>query len=490
MAHNKKNKNIEKEELGLTVKKNDDFSEWYQQIIIKSELADYSPVSGCIIFRPLAYAIWEKIKEEIDKRFKKAGIKNVYFPLLIPESLLKKEANHLAGFSPEVAWVTEAGNSKLNERLAIRPTSETIMYHSYSKWIRSWKDLPLRYNQWNNVMRWEFKNPVPFLRSREFLWNEGHTVFATKKEAEDEGKEIIGIYDEILREYMALPSLIGKKSKGETFAGAEYTISCEHYLPNGKAIQGPDFHHDGQIFAKAYDIKFLNKDGKEEYAYQNTFAISTRNLGIMFAIHSDDNGLIIPPKLAPNKIVIIPILFEDSKSKVLKKAQEIFIKLQEFSPIIDDREDYSAGWKYHEWELKGIPIRVEIGPKDLANEQIILMRRDTLEKKKVKIKDLEKEIKIIIEEMQKNLYKTAEKLLKENIEIVENFNSFKKSIENKKIVYAPWCTEEKCAKELKEKIEGVKPLNSPLDKKREIKGKKCIICNKEARDYFYFGKSY
>lgn len=490
MTINKKGNREEKEEIGLTIKKDADFSEWYQQIILKSGLADYSPVSGCIIFRPLAYAIWEKIKEEIDKKFKNVGIQNVYFPLLIPESLLKKEATHLAGFSPEVAWVSEAGDSKLNERLAIRPTSETIMYSSYSKWIRSWKDLPMRYNQWNNVMRWEFKNPVPFLRSREFLWNEGHTVFATKKEAENEGKEIIDIYDEILRNYLALPSLIGKKSKGETFAGAEYTISCEHYLPNGKAIQGPDFHHDGQIFAKAYNIKFLNKEGKEEYAYQNTFAITTRELGVMFAIHSDDHGLVIPPKLAPNKIVIIPVLFEDSKIKVLKKAKEIFSKLGDFSPIIDDREDYSAGWKYNEWELKGIPIRLEIGPKDLANEQVIMVRRDNLEKKRIKIKDIEKEIKTTIDEMQNALYKKAEKLLKDNIEIAENFNSFKKAIENKKIVYAPWCTEEKCAKELKEKIEGVKPLNSPLIKKKEILGKKCIICTKEAKDYFYFGKSY
>lgn len=486
-----KNKEIplKKEDLGISIKKEEDFSEWYQQIILKSEMADYSPVSGCIIFRPLAYALWENVKEETDKRFKKVGIKNVYFPLFIPESLLKKESTHLKGFSPEVAWVTEAGGTKLSERLAIRPTSETIMYNSYSKWIRSWKDLPLRYNQWNNVVRWEFKNPVPFFRTREFLWNEGHTVFATKKEAEDEGKEIMQIYDEILKEYMALPSLIGKKSTGETFAGAEYTLSCEHYLPNGKAIQGPDFHHDGQIFAKAYDIKFLNKDGKEEYAYQNTFAITTRQLGVMFAMHSDDKGLVIPPKLAPNKIVVIPILFDDSKQKVLKKAKEIYSKLQEFSPILDDREDYSAGWKYNEWELKGIPIRIEIGPKDIEIEQAVIVRRDTLEKKKVKIKDISKEIEKLLDEIQKNLYKKAEKLLKENITEVSNFNEFKKAIENKKIVFLPWCEEEKCARDIKDQIEGVKPLNSPLNQK-EISGKKCILCGKSAKKFFYFGKSY
>jgi len=482
---------IKKEDLGINVKKEDDFSEWYTQIIQKGDLADYSLVSGCIIFKPTAYALWENIKNSCDERFKKIGIKNVYFPLLIPESLLKKESTHLKGFSPEVAWVTEAGNTKLSERLAIRPTSETIMYNSYSKWIRSWKDLPLRYNQWNNVVRWEFNNPVPFLRTREFLWNEGHTVFATKTEAEAEGKEIMGIYDDVLRNYLALPSLIGKKSTGETFAGAEYTLSCEHYLPNGKAIQGPDFHHDGQIFAKAYDIKFLNKEGKEEYAYQNTFAISTRNLGIMLAMHSDNRGVVIPPKLAPNKVVVIPILFDDSKQKVLKKAREIYSKIEKFSPIIDDREDYSAGWKYNEWELKGIPIRLEIGPKDIEIDQVILVRRDTLEKKKIKIKDISKEIEIMLEDIQKNLYKKAEKLLKGNIEEASNFNEVKKALENKKLVYIPWCEEEKCAKGIKEKIEGVKPLNSPLNQKEnEISGKKCALCGKPAKKRFYFGKSY
>ena len=269
---------------GLTIKKEENFSEWFAQMVVKSGLADYSSVSGCIIFRPLSYEIWEKIKEECDKRFKKIGIKNVYFPLLIPEKLFSKEQEHVEGFTPEVAWVTETGNSKLKERLAIRPTSEAIMYESYAKWIRSWRDLPLKYNQWNNVIRWEFNNPVLFLRTREFLWNEGHTVFATQKQALKEAGQIIKIYKEVVEKFLALPGIYGRKTEKEKFAGAVFSEKIHYMLPNGKVIEGPCFHHDGQNFAKAYKIKFKNEFGKEEYVWQNTFAISTRMLGTMFAI--------------------------------------------------------------------------------------------------------------------------------------------------------------------------------------------------------------
>lgn len=295
---------------GLTVKKEENFSEWYTQLVQKAELADYTSVSGCIVFRPTSWQIWEKIRDEVDKRIKKMNVKNVNFPLFIPEHLLSKEQEHVKGFSPEVAWVTQAGNTKLAERLAVRPTSEAIMYDSFARWIRSWRDLPLKYNQWSNVVRWEFKHPIPFFRTREFIFNEGHTVFATKKEAEAESMQIINMYKEILEKFLAVPGLVGKKTDKEKFAGAEYTITIESYLPNGKAIQGPDFHHDGQNFAKAYNIKFLNKNGKEEYAWQNTWAISTRMLGVMISLHSDNRGLVLPPKIAPNKIVIIPVRFE------------------------------------------------------------------------------------------------------------------------------------------------------------------------------------
>ncbi len=374
----------------ITAKKSDDFSEWYTQLIQKADLADYTDVSGCIVFRPRAYAVWERIVQETDRRFKALGIQNAYFPMFIPEKNLMREKEHLKGFTPEVAWVTQAGDSKLAERLAVRPTSETIMYDSYSKWIRSWRDLPLKINQWNNVVRWEFKNPVPFFRTREFLWCEGHTVYATQQEAEKERDQIMGVFRDVCENYLALPSLLGKKSRKETFAGAEYTVSMEFVMPNGKAVQGPDFHHDGQIFAKAFNIKFLDKEKKDQYAWQNTFAITTRMLGVMFAVHSDDKGLVLPPKVAPVQVVVVPILFEDSKKKVLAKCGEIVGRLEGFTVNVDDRDGYTPGWKFNEWEMKGVPVRLELGPKDLAKNQVVLVRRDTGEKKAVKISALKK----------------------------------------------------------------------------------------------------
>ena len=475
-------------EKGITAEKTDKFTEWFTQIMLKADLADYSSVSGCMVFKPTAYAMWEKITEETNKRFKKIGIKNAYFPLLIPEKLLSKEKEHVEGFAPEVAWVTEAGNSKLNEKLAIRPTSETIMYDSYSKWIRSWRDLPLRLNQWNNVVRWEFKHPVPFLRTREFLWNEGHTVFATKKEAEVEKDEIIGAYKEVCEDFLALPALIGRKTDKEKFAGAEYTVSMEFFMPNGKSTQGPDFHHDGQNFSKAYDIKFIDKDKKEQYAWQNTFAISTRMLGVMFATHSDKKGLIIPPNIAPNKVVIVPILNEKDKKKVIAEAKKIEKMLEEFYPILDDREEYRPGYKFNEWELKGMPIRVEIGVRDIAKKEVVVARRDNGEKQSIKISKLEKEVPKILNDIQKSLFKKAKKLLKDSIVDAKNLKEVNSIIKDKKIAFIPLCNSEECEDTLKFKTEGAKTLNIP-DKQPKDKGK-CVVCNKKADYFVYVGKSY
>lgn len=474
-----------KDTKGVTAEK-DEFSEWFTQIMLKADLADYTDVSGAIVFRPTSYAIWEKIKEKTDKRFKKLGIQNSYFPLFIPEKNFDKLKSHTEGFSPEVAWVTHAGDTKLKERLAVRPTSETIMYESYAKWIRSWRDLPLKLNQWNNVVRWEFKHPVPFLRTREFLWNEGHTAYATKKEATEEGKKIIDIYDEICRKYLALPSLIGKKSEKEKFAGAEYTISMEFFMPNGKAVQGPDFHHDGQHFSKAYNIKFLNKDGKEEFAWQNTFAISTRMLGVTFAVHSDEKGLVLPPKVAPNPVVIIPIVFDKSKQEVLKTANEIKKKLGR-DTILDDRDGYKPGFKFNEWEMKGIPIRIELGPKDLAQKKVIVVRRDTSEKITVPIKDIKKKIETLLEEIQKNLLEKAEKLLEKSIVQCMDFNSLNKTVNGKQIAFSPLCKSRECEDNLKHKTEGAKVLNIP---EKQPKGGECVICKKKADYWAYIGKSY
>lgn len=474
---------------GLTVKKEEDFSEWYQQLIIKSGLADYSPVSGCIIFKPKSYEIWESVKEVIDNKFKKIGIQNAYFPLLIPESLLTREQEHVEGFAPEVAWITQSGNSQLNEKLAIRPTSEAIMYEAYARWIRNWKDLPLRYNQWNNVLRWEFKHPVPFLRSREFLWNEGHHVYSNPEELEKDKKEIMKIYEEFMEEYMALPALAGKKSDKEKFAGANGTYSFELLLPNGKAIQGPDYHDDGQNFAKAYGIKFIDKDEKEKFAYQSTYAISTRMLGVMFAIHSDNQGLIIPPKLSKNKLVIVPILFDDKKQKILDESKKITKELSTFSPILDEREDYSPGWKFHEWELKGIPLRIEIGPKDLEKKSVTIVKRNDNKKIQVKTKDLKKQIPLLLEEIQKEILEKAKKNLKSSLVKVETKAEVKKSLKEKKIALIPMCKNPECEDYLKSETEGAKTLNIPFQQP-DLKNKKCLVCGKPADYLIYFGRSY
>ena len=475
-------------EKGISAKKTDDFTEWFTQIMIKADLADYTMVSGCIVFKPKSYAMWEKIVAETDKRFKKIGIENVYFPLFIPEKLLNKEKEHVEGFAPEVAWVTHAGNSKLSERLAVRPTSETIMYDSYSKWIRSWRDLPLKLNQWNNVVRWEFKHPIPFLRTREFLWNEGHTVYATKKEAEAEKNKIIGIYKEICENFLALPALIGKKTDNEKFAGAEYTVSMEFFMPNGKAAQGPDFHHDGQNFAKAYNIQFLDKNKKKQYAWQNTFAISTRMLGITFAIHSDKKGLIMPPKIAPNNVVIVPIISEKDKKKVISEAKKVKDLLKEFSPILDDRDEYRPGFKFNEWELKGIPIRIEIGKRDIAKKEVVVVRRDNGKKQSTKVSKLNKEIPKILDDIQKSLFKKAKKLLKENIVEAKNLKEVSSAIKDKKIAFAPLCKSGECEDMLKFKTGGAKTLNIP-EKQPKQKGK-CVICGKKADYLVYIAKSY
>ena len=481
----KENKN----ELGVTAEK-DEFSEWFTQLMIKADLADYTKVSGCIVFKPTAWAIWEKIVSLVNERIKKFGVKNVCFPLLIPESLLIREKEHLKGFTPEVAWVTEAGNTKLNERLAVRPTSEAIMYDSFSRWIRSWRDLPLKYNQWSNVIRWEFKHPTPFLRTREFVFNEGHTVYATKEEAEDERKQIIEMYNEICKDYLALPSLIGKKSDKEKFAGAVYTESLEFFMPNGKATQGPDFHFDGQNFSKAYDISFLDKDEKKQYAWQNTWAISTRMLGVMFAMHSDNKGLILPPKAAPNKIVIVPIFFDDTKENVLKKAKEIELKLKEYEPILDSRNEYNPGFKYNEWELKGIPVRIEIGPKDLEKDSCVVVRRDNNKKEIVKFKEVNKKVGEILEDIQKALFEKAKKLLDGAIVQLDSKQEMKKAIENRRIVFAPLSNNAECEDLLKFESGGAKVLNIPEEQPKNLDKSKCIVCGKKADYFAYIGKSY
>ncbi len=406
--------------------------------------------------------------------------------------------------------MTHAGNTKLNERLAIRPTSETIMYPSFAKWIRSYKDLPLKLNQWNNVVRWEFKHPVPFLRTREFLWQEGHSAFASSEEAGEEVKEILDVYASVFEDLLAVPVLRGIKSDKEKFAGADYTLSVETFLPNEKAAQGATSHNLGQNFSTAFNISFLNERGHKDFVWQTSWGLSTRSIGIMIATHGDDRGLILPPKVAPIQIVIVPILFEDTKVKVLKasqtielvvipiifeknkkdvlkKAAEIKKQLKSFRVHLDGREDYNAGWKFHEWELKGIPIRIEIGPNDIKKRQVVLVRRDTLKKEVIKISNLDKKVHSVLEDIQKNLYRKANNFLQSHIASAKNINEAKKLIDSGKIVKADWCGTGSCEEDIKAKTNGAKTLN--ISEKEKAKGK-CFNCGRQAEGIVYIARSY
>jgi prolyl-tRNA synthetase len=477
----------EEKQLGITVKKGEDFSEWYTQVVTKSELADYSIVSGCMVIRPLGMAIWDNIRAACEPTLKQMGVKNSYFPLLIPESLLSKEKAHVEGFSPECAWVTMGGHTKLGERLAVRPTSETIMYDSYSKWVRSWRDLPLKLMQWNNVVRWEFKHPTLLMRTREFLWVEGHTAFATREDADKEIDEIMALWKDVCQNTLALHGIHGRKTEKEKFAGAERTESLEFFVPNGRMAQGPDAHADGQNFAKAYDIKFLDKDGSTNHVFQNTWAITTRMIGILVAVHGDDKGLVIPPALAPNKAVIVPILFEDTKKDVLAACKKLEKELAALAPLLDDRDGYTPGWKFNEWELKGIPLRIELGPKDLKAGQAVLVRRDSGEKKTVRLADVSKTAHAMLEAMQKEMLARSKKMTEEAVKDVKSLEELNKLIKERKVGRGPFCNEPKCEDAIKEKTDGATTRGILIDKKA---AGKCIQCGKAAKAIVHFAKSY
>ncbi|MGB9778362.1 MAG: proline--tRNA ligase [Candidatus Bathyarchaeales archaeon] len=478
-------------EMGLTVKKAEDFSEWYTQVVVKSELADYAPVKGCMIFRELSYAIWEKIQETFNEKIKATGHKNVYFPLFIPESFLKKEAEHFKGFVPQVAWVTIGGETPLEERLAIRPTSETIMYATYAKWIRSWRDLPLKLNQWNSVVRWETEATKLFLRTREFLWQEGHTAHATKEEADKEVMEILNIYKEIIENYLAIPVLAGKKTENEKFKGALYTTTLEALMPDGKALQMGTSHQLGQNFSKAFNIKFLDKDEKERHVWQTSWGFSTRMIGAMVMVHGDDKGLVLPPKVAPIQAVIVPIPYKDADSTaIFAKAKEIYEKLKKHSiaVVLDDRSEYTPGWKFNEWELKGVPIRIEVGPRDLKQKQATLARRDTFERIAVKEEEIANAVAKLLEEIQKNLFNKAKKFLEENITTVKTYEEFKKTLKEKGgFIRACWCTDSACEERIKEET-GATIRIVPFEKEKIFS--KCIYCGKEAAEVVYFARAY
>ncbi|MEM3127264.1 MAG: proline--tRNA ligase [Candidatus Woesearchaeota archaeon] len=479
----------ERKDIGIGAKKDEDISKWFIDIITKADLIEYTDISGCYVFKPRSYSIWETVQKHMDLEFKKRKVKNAYFPLFIPEKMFAKEAEHVEGFTPEVAWVTHAGETPLTEKLAIRPTSETIMYDAYAKWIRSYKDLPLKINQWCNVVRWEFKNPVPFLRSREFLWQEGHTAFATKEEAEQEAREMLEVYRQTYEQLYAVPVILGRKTEKEKFAGADYTLSAETFLPTGKAIQGCTSHHLGQNFSKAFNIKFKDKNEKEQFVWQNSWGFTTRSIGVMIMMHSDDKGLIIPPNVATEKLVIVPIYKEDTKEKVMKEAKKIAEQLKDFSPILDEREDKTPGFKFNDWEMKGVPIRIELGPKDIDQNQVVAVKRNDSQKIAVKIKDLQKKIPALLDEIQNELFENAKQNIQVNTIVCRTWHEFEKAIESRKLVLAPFCNNSECEDWIKDKTHGAKSINIPFEQDK-IDGEKCPQCSSDAKVWCYFAKSY
>jgi prolyl-tRNA synthetase len=396
-----------KEDVGITVSKKEDFSEWYTQVVLKAKLADYAPVKGLIVLRPDGYSIWESLRSTFDKKFSKNGIRNGFLPILIPESLLGKEQKHFAGFNPEVFWVTHSGTNEVGDRLALRPTSETLAYTLYSKWIQSWRDLPLKINFWNTALRAEIKATKPFLRTSEFLWQEGHTVHTTQEEAEKEVMKILDIYKNTVEEELAIPVTTGKKSEKEKFVGAVYTTTMESIMPDGKALQMGTSHFLGQNFSKPFEVKFADKDNVEHFAWQTSWGVSWRLIGAMIMAHGDDKGLVLPPKVAPIQVVIVPIYRNDEgKVKVLPKVEEFRTALdsKEIRVHVDDREGLSPGYKFNDWEMKGVPIRIEIGPKDIEKESIVLAKRYNLEKMNLNFNEIEK-ISTILDEIQVEMLK-------------------------------------------------------------------------------------
>lgn len=478
-------------DVGVTFKKSENFSEWYTEVILKSGLADYAPIKGCMIIREDAVAMWEKIQEILNRKIKATGHRNVYFPMFIPEGFLKKEAEHFEGFTPEVAWVTHGGDTQLEEKLAVRPTSETIMYATFAKWIRSWRDLPLKINQWCNIVRWETKATKLFLRTREFLWQEGHTAHASKEEAEKEVVYALGEYRDVIESYLAIPVMTGIKSDSEKFAGADYTTALEAMMPDGKALQMGTSHNLGQHFAKVFDIKFIGEDEKEHYVWQTSWGLTTRTIGALVMIHGDDKGLVLPPKIAPVHVVIVPIPYKGADPEAIgAKAKEFKDKLTQkgLSVILDERSEYTPGWKFHEWELKGVPIRVEIGPRDLKQEQVTIARRDTGEKTFIKEKEAVNAVEKLLEEIQHNLYAKARVNQEKLTTTAKSYDEFKQVVCDKGgFVKAAWCGAADCEAKIKDET-GATIRVIPFEK--EEPQTNCVYCGQRAKDIVYFARSY
>lgn len=465
--------------------RDEDFSQWYTDVVRKAELIDYSPVRGCMVLRPYGYAIWENIQRELDKRLKATGHENVAMPLFIPESLLQMEKDHVEGFAPEVAWVTHGGENRLQERLCIRPTSEVSFCHHYAKVIQSWRDLPKLYNQWCSVVRWE-KTTRPFLRTTEFFWQEGHTAHATGEEAKAETLAILDLYEDFYRECLAIPVLRGLKTEREKFAGAVHTYTVEAMMHDGKALQGGTTHYFGDGFAKAFGIQFSDKNNELQHVHQSSWGVSTRMIGGIIMVHGDQDGLIMPPRIAPIQAVIIPIAAK--KAGVLEACQEIKERLSKEFRVSLDESDKQPGWKFAEQEMRGIPLRIELGPRDLEAGSCLVVRRDTREKIAVPLDALQEELPKLLDAMHQAMYEKAEKAMASRIYETDEPESFAKFLQEKPgFVRAPWCGSEACEEQVKESYQASSRCIAE-DEKPE--GKCCVICQKEAAHEVYWGKAY
>ncbi len=508
-----------KDDLGITHKKTENFADWYAQVVTRAEMIEYYDISGCYILRPWAYQIWEYVQEFIDTEIKKLGVKNSYFPMFVPRKYLEKEKDHVEGFAAEVAWVTHSGSTKLEEPIAVRPTSETIMYPVFAKWIRSHRDLPMKLNQWCNVVRWEFKYPTPFIRSREFLWQEGHTVHATKEEADVEVLQILDIYARAYSELLAVHMVKGKKTEHEKFAGGLYTTTIEGYIPVvGRGIQAATSHCLGTNFARMFDISYLGNDATKNYAWQNSWGFTTRSIGVMIMTHADDIGLVLPPRVAPIQVVIVPIYFKEAdglNAAVDKITAEI--AAEGVRVEADKRENYKPGWKFAQWEMKGVPVRIEVGMRDLdAKEVVVSLRHDaSVGKFKVPLEGLGKSIKDILDKVQHDMLARATKTHKASIKRAVTWKEFMEVLSDRKLAITPWCGDTACEKSIKtqsaidskfsaeeatenpaseklEKLTGAaKSLCIPFEQPEEdVSQHPCVKCGNKSISWVMFGRSY
>ena len=460
-----------------------DFPQWYSDVVLKTKLVDYGPVKGTMVIRPYGYAIWENIQKELDKRFKETGHENAYFPLLIPMSFMTKEAEHVEGFAPEVAVVTHAGGEKLAEPLCIRPTSETIIGTMYGKWIQSYRDLPVLMNQWANVMRWE-KTTRPFLRTSEFLWQEGHTVHATEEEAMEETMKMLSVYEEFAKTCLSMPVLTGRKTEKEKFAGAVATFGMEAMMHDGKSLQAGTSHYLGQNFSKAFEIKFLDKDGVQKYAYTTSWGVSTRLIGALIMTHGDQRGLVMPPVVAPVQAVIVPIAAK--KEGVLEACSALKERLQKAGVrVILDDTDNSPGWKFNEWEMKGVPVRIELGPRDLEAGKMTVCRRDTLEKGELSLENAEESIKALLSEIAENMYNTAKERMEKRIVDAETLNELLDGVNRGNFVRAGWCGCRECEDKVKEFAQATARVYA-----KEDTAATCVACGKKSAHTIVFARAY